>query len=178
MVLCLGVVVLGTSFTMVGLENLSAQLPDRRKVPEWIRTLEDPKASAAAKIEAAKDLGRLGMVRANDSKPGIPALLKLAENDKDKGVRRAALEALGQIALEADKVVPVLRKILVDDKEDYSIRAGAATGLGYMGADARDVIGDLRRIAGEFKGKDLPKEQQALSRAAGEALKRINPGKK
>jgi hypothetical protein len=179
MLLGLGCLTLTVGFALVGITDLVGQIPDRRKVPEWIATLKDPKAGSSAKIEAAKDLGRLGMVRASDSKPAIPILLDIMAKDKDAPLRIQAAVSLGQIASEAETVVPALVKLLNDDKEPFNIRAGAATGLGYMGNDAKEAVSDLRSIQQKYKTKDKDKRaEMALSKAAGDALKKINPKKK
>jgi hypothetical protein len=152
--------------------------PDRRKVPDYIDTFKNPKSGAGKRIDAAKDLGRIGQVRSSDAKPAVPYLMEALEKDSDSGVRRASAEALGQINLESEKVVPILIRILKEDKEPITVRTGAAIGLGSYGEEAKDAIGDLRKVASEFKGKDQPKDKQALSKAAGDALKKITPGKK
>jgi HEAT repeat protein len=178
LVLSSGCLALVMGFTWLGLNDLSAEIPDRKEVPNWIAALKDPKAGSSRRVEAAKDLGRLGQVRAADAKPAIPTLLNVLAKDKDQTVRRASAEALGMIASEPETVVPALMKILNDDKENLSVRTGAATALGSMQNEARSAVSDLRKIATEFKGKDKPKDQQQLARAAQDALKKINPKKK
>lgn len=164
---------------LAGLSDSGAQTPKKEKVPEYIEALKNKGAGAAKRAQAAQDLGALGQVSAPPARPAIPVLLEILKDEKDDAsVRRAAAEALGRIASEAETVVPALVAVLNNDKESLGLRTAAANGLGYMGAEAKGAAGDLRKIASEFKGKDQPKDKQALGKAAAGALKQINPKKK
>jgi HEAT repeat protein len=86
--------------------------------------------------ELIKDFG-------NMETNGASAILALIgwTKDKDSWVRGGAIEALGEIGLEPEKVIPVLRKALNDP--DDLVRRDAGSALGEFGKKAKDALPDL-----------------------------------
>lgn len=165
MLLCLGCF-------LVGLAELGAEVPKKEDVPKFIETLEKGK-NTGARVAAAKDLGHLGQVMAPAARPALPTLLKIVNNDKqDSAVREACAEALGKIGGDPEQIVSSLTKIISNEKENKGVRLGAIRGLSYLGSEAKSAVSELRKIA-----RDKDKDKQ-LARAAGDAAKNIEGGKK
>ena len=155
-------------------------------LPNLVRTLRSK--SAADRLRAAKNLGRLGWL----ARDAMPALV-VALNDEDGKVREAAAQAVGQMGPEAlptlssmlgheDKYVrrhavwamgklgplarpalPVLCAALKDC--DPRTGSGAAQALGNMGADAAEAVAAL---AEAMRGTNI-----VLCRLASKALSQI-----
>lgn len=72
----------------------------------------------------------------------LPDMIK-ALQDKDIGVRRAVLQAIGECEVLAAPAVPNLIRALED--EDQGVRWNAATALSRIGPEAKDAVPALRR---------------------------------
>ena len=155
-------------------------------LPDLIRALRS--RSAADRLRAARDLGRLGWL----VREALPALIH-AVDDEDAKVREAAAHAVGQMGPEAlpalvgmfahdDKYVrrnavwalgklgPLARPALDDlctalKDGDPRTASGAAQALGNMGTDAADAIPEL---AAAMRGTNI-----VLCRLAAKALSQI-----
>ena len=75
--------------------------PRREDMPKYIQTIKSSSASLKAKTEAIDMIGKRGAVNAKDVDDAVEPLRTLARKDKDAGVRKAAVNALGNIAPEA-----------------------------------------------------------------------------
>lgn len=84
-----------------------------KKTQELIKDLKDK--NPKVRIGAAEDLGRLASVKLADAKSALPAL-RAAQKDADPGVRKAVLEALGQIE-EPKSYTPLLIDTLKKEKD-------------------------------------------------------------
>ncbi len=116
-------------------------------VPVLIQALQDEKISVRWAAEA---LGEIGA-------PAVPALIQALPN-KNRWVRRAAAEALGEIG--DPQAVPALVQALRDEDED--VRREAAWALGKIGASAVPALVQA-----------LQDEDRWVRRAAAEALGKI-----
>lgn len=67
----------------------AGQIGRQEAVPELLRALDD--RSGTVRVEAAAALGFLGAT------PAVPALTRLVEQERERGLRLAAIEALGRI---------------------------------------------------------------------------------
>lgn len=139
---------------------------DAIKYTNDLKTSKDPKVKA----NAITELGKLGQIQKSLASEAAPYMIKALE-DKDNDVRKAAAKAVGMIDPEPKEVVPGLVKILNEDKVT-DIRIAAAQGLAAMGTNAKDALPDLRKVV---KAED---KKSKLSKAAGDAIKVIQPKKK
>jgi HEAT repeat protein len=139
---------------------------EAKKYTESLKKGKDAKA----KTEALQELGKLAQIQKSLVADALPDIYK-ALDDKDAGVRAAAAHTLGQCDEPADKAVPLLVKILKDDKSDDA-KVGAAKGLAAMGPGAKSALADLNAVA---KSSD---KKSNLFKAAKQAVKSINASSK
>jgi HEAT repeat protein len=101
-------------------------------------------------------------------KPGIPKVVE-GLDDKDAGVRAAAVLAVGQIGPEDSE--PVIKKLaeLLKDKED-KVKENAVKALGSFGAKAEGAVKALREAK---KENGDPKSK--FSKDVDAAIKTIKP---
>jgi hypothetical protein len=133
----------------------------KEDVPKLIKELKS--GSVKARIAAADDLGHLGAIRADYTRPAVPVLLEVVARDTDAKVRAAAAKAIGRMAADPKDAVPVLTEALKDKAP--AVRIAAATALGQLGPDAKDALPALKEAT---KDKD-----KNLIRAANEAIRNI-----
>ena len=79
-------------------------------------------------------MGLLG----NFSRPAIPALFHTVKTDEEINVRIVATDALSQIRVEPQLVVPLLEIPLSD--ADFAVRCAAVRALETFGADAQQAV--------------------------------------
>jgi HEAT repeat protein len=142
----------------------ASDISDAKKYTEDLKKSKDAKVRAIALTE----LGKLAVIQKTLVSDALPDIYKSLE-DKDANVRAAAATCLGQCDEPTDKVLPLLMKILKDDKED-AVKIGAAKGLGSMGPDAKPAVKALQEIVAADK-------KSALGKAAQNAVKAINQKK-
>jgi HEAT repeat protein len=107
--------------------------------------------------ETAGVLGSRGLVRFDtnataeqlqklyaDSEIAIPALITACA-DPDEFVRTKAAIALGLLGQKPQLVIPVLVKMLAEDKSSWRVPSAAATALGRFGVDAVPAIPELQQ---------------------------------
>jgi HEAT repeat protein len=82
----------------------------RPAVPDLLDVLQDKGQLAPVREKAARSLGKLGG-QAKDAIQPLTALLR----DPDKGIRRAAADALGQLGPDAVVAAPKLRELVASD---------------------------------------------------------------
>lgn len=163
---CLAAVALfnGLLYLTVRQEAIAASdIADARKYTDDLKKAKDSKVRMVALLE----LGKLAVVQKSLVNDALPDIYKSLE-DKDAGIRAAAATCLGQCDEPADKAIPVLLKLLKDDKED-AVKIGAARGLAAMGPAAKEAVSTLQDYASDKKS--------ALGKAAKDAIKAIK-GKK
>lgn len=120
------------------------------------------------RTSAAREVGRIGAIRAADAKEAVPVLLNMIKKDKDAAPRKAAIDALGRIDPDPKETVPVLLDALRD--KDAGVRQAAATALGQFPSEAPDIIPVLR---------DTEKDKNKMvERAAKMSLKNLREQKK
>jgi HEAT repeat protein len=154
----------GLLYLTVRQEAIAASdIADAKKYTEDLKKAKDSKV----RIIALQELGKLAVVQKSLVTDALPDIYKSIE-DKDAGVRAAAATCLGQCDEPTEKALPVLMKLLKDDKED-SVKIGAAKGLASMGSAAKEAVPTLQDYASDKKS--------ALGKAAKDALKAIK-GKK
>lgn len=129
------------------LEAQAGPAQDAARYRTELKTAKDAKT----KIEALNGLGKLAAIMKAYVEAALPDIYKSLE-DGDAGVRAAAAQALGACDEPANKVMPLLLKMLKDDKED-SVKVGVAKGLASMGPSAKEAIPLLRTIADDKKSK-------------------------
>ena len=155
-------------FVSVGFLIAGGGQPKREDMPKYIKTLSNQSASPKAKTEAADMIAKRGAINAKDVEGAVEPLKTLAQKDKDAGVRKSAIHAIGSIAPDASETVPLLIDILKNDASQDVKFATVAT-LGRYGPDAKSALPAIRDF-----GKGLDKKQQQPIRAATQA---INGGK-
>jgi HEAT repeat protein len=150
-------------FTLTGaltLSGLEAGVPKKIDVGKMIGLLKNSKV-AKERVEAAEAIGNRGAIRASEVENAIEPLMEALKADTDATVRGAAAKALGQIAPDADKTVPLLTEAL-DDKAT-GVKLSAMQALAAYGPAAKAALPKLREIA---KNKDDKKLSQAAANAA------------
>jgi hypothetical protein len=150
-----GLLVLSFGFVFAG-----GGAPRKEDMPKYIKTIKNPGAPAKVKTEAIEMIGKRGAVNSRDVDDAIEPLKALAQKDKDAGVRKAAVSALGSIAPDASATVPILIQVLKSDKSQ-DVKLASVTALGRYGPEAKSALPAIR----EF-GKSLDKKQQQPIRAA------------
>jgi len=118
---------------------------DAKKYTEDLKKGKDAKV----KIAALQELGKLAVIQKNLVADALPDIYKALE-DKDAGIRAAAALCLGRCDEPTDKAVPLLVKMLKEDKED-SVKIGAANGLASIGPAAKAALPALGELAGDKK---------------------------
>lgn len=134
---------------------------DAKKYTEDLKRGKDTKT----RVTALKELGRLGAIQKSLVADALPEIYK-ALDDKDAKIRAAAATCIGQVDEPTDKIVPLLTKMLKEDKEE-SVKIGAAMGLGSIGPNAKSAVPALREIQ---KSAD---KKSDVGKAAQKALKAI-----
>lgn len=157
-----------TALMLVGLICASALVHDAW-ADDITSLLKDLKSkNAGTRIAAAREVGRIGAVRAADAKEAVPVLLNMVKKDKEANSRKAAIDALGRIDPDAKETVPVLLDALRD--KDAGVRQSAATALGQFPSEAPEIIPMLR---------DTEKDKNKMvERAAKMSLKNLREQKK
>jgi HEAT repeat protein len=122
------------------------------------------------KVTALEELGKLAAVQKSLVTDALPDIYK-ALDDKDAKIRAAAATCLGQCDEPIDKAVPLLMKMLKNDKEDESVRIGAARGLASIGPSAKEALPTLNMLVKADK-------KSQLGKAAIQAAKAIKGEKK
>jgi HEAT repeat protein len=124
--------------------------------------------NATVRAAAAREVGRLGAVRASDVKEAIPLLLNIIKKDQETSTRKAAIEALGRIDPDPKETVPVLLSALKD--KNAPVRQAAAEALGQFPSEATDIVPVLKETE-----KD---KNKMVERAAKMSLKNLREQKK
>ncbi len=134
---------------------------DARRYTEELKKSKDAKA----KVTALQELGKLASIQKGLVADALPDIYK-ALDDKDASIRAAAAHCIGQCDEPADKVVPLLTKLLKDDK-DNGVKMGAARGLASMGSEAKAALPALRELAADKKSPVGKVAVQAVKAIAG-----------
>jgi HEAT repeat protein len=140
--------------------------PKKEDLPKFIKTLTSS-PSPKDRAQAADDIGYLGAIRASYIEGAIDPLLKALKNDKDAAVRTACAKAVGGVAINADKCVPVLVDALKDS--NILVKIAAAQALGQFGPEAKEALPALMELV---KMKDS-KDDKKVSQVAAAATKSI-----
>ena len=145
----------------------SADIPKPTDVPPLINQLKTGPAKTRA--DAAKELGRIGQVKASYIKEAIPHLLRLAKEDKDDNGRKEAMIALGSANPDPDKVVPVMIEGL--KAKNDQVKIAAAQALGNLGSEASEALPELRKVQEEFNklSMDEKKKKRPVMQAVNQA---------
>jgi HEAT repeat protein len=150
----------------------SADIPKPSDVPPLIKQLTNSNSPAKMRAEAAKELGRIGQIKASYVKDAIPILLKAAK-DKNDDVRRESLVALGFSNPDAEQAVPVLVEGLKSSNEQ--VQVAAAEALGYLGGEASEALPELRQLQRDLNGLSMEekKKKRNAMRAVQQAIQSI-----
>ncbi|HEV8060165.1 MAG TPA: HEAT repeat domain-containing protein [Gemmataceae bacterium] len=158
-----------TAFVLLGLMCLCSVVSYASVVDDVADVLKELKSkNAGVRASAAKEVGRLGAVRASDVKDAIPLLLNIIKKDQETSTRKAAIEALGRIDPDPKETVPVLLEALKD--KNAPVRQAAAEALGQFPSEASGIIPVLKESE-----KD---KNKMVERAAKMALKNLREQKK
>jgi HEAT repeat protein len=142
--------------------------PKKEDVPKYLRMLTNS-SSVKDRALAAEMLGRRGAIKASDVADAMEPLKGALRYDKELSVRKAAAEALGNIGVDAQNVVPLLTDALKDKNKD--LKLASITALAQFGGEAKDALPALRELAKETTDK-------MLSKTARSAIKAISGKKK
>lgn len=142
------------------------------KKEDAAKHLSDLKAGKDAKsqVYALEELAKIGQIQKSAIKDAVPEMMKALES-KDATVRAAAAKSVGMIDPDPKEVIPILVKMMTEDK-DEAVKMGAIAGLGQMGENAKDAVKDLRKVVADEDKKSK------LGKAAQQALKVIVVKKK
>jgi hypothetical protein len=138
-------------------------VPKPSDIPPLIKKLESDNAKDRA--AALKEIGSIGLVKSAYVKQAIPAVLAAAKDAKEKDVRLAALQTLGQISPTPEQAVPVFNEALKSDDEQLQI--AALQGLTYFGVKAKGALPEVQRIQDELRklDKDEAKKKRGLQKS-------------
>jgi hypothetical protein len=151
----------------LGFAGLVLAAPAEEEAKKYAADLKHK--DAKVRLEAAKELGRLGGAKKSLVEPYLSDIMS-AMKDKDEKVRGEAAKTLG-IADPQDKkaAVKAIADLLKDEKSETA-RAGQETGLGELGAMAgedaeakkmaRDALLEARK-----KYADSKREQKVIQAA-------------
>lgn len=141
-----------------------AGVPRREDIPKYINLLTKG-GTGKERANAAEMIGKRGALSVKDVTEAIEPLKTALQKDKDATVRAASARALGAIATEAEKTVPLLVDALKDMSEEVKFASiGALARYGPAAKSANKALNELR----------AKKDEKKLSMAAGNALKTIN----
>lgn len=160
---------LGALVLSCGVLQAGGRVPLKQDIPKYIKQLKSS-TSAKERAQAADMIGRRGQVVAADVKTAIDPLLKTLKDDSSTEVRQAAATALGNIATQADTVVPVLISSLKDSSMEVNLAVVRA--LAGFGAEARSAVQPLRAFAKD-KVKDKKKDRN-IAMTVNLAIKQIS----
>lgn len=152
-------VVLSVNFVLAG-----GTAPKKEDIPKYVKTLESTSAKAGDKRTAADMIAKRGQINAKDVEDAITPLQKLAQKDKDAGVRKSAIHALGSIAPDDKETIPLLVKILKSDSAQ-DVKFESVYALARFGPRAKDALPAIRDFA-----KGLDKKQAKSVKAAHAAI--------
>src|SRR6516162_3347463 len=103
-------------FLLGSMSLLAAPTKEEKDVDKYSKMLKTGK-KPEEKVNALKELCRLGQIQVSLTKPIVPEIIK-ALDDKDEKVRAEAATTIGHIEPENKKeVIEKLRKMLKDEKE-------------------------------------------------------------
>jgi HEAT repeat protein len=109
---------------------------NRTSFDALVKELENE--DAGVRSQAATALGTLGKTAAKQA--GVATALTKALFDKELEVRLAAIQALPRLGPDC---VPVLLKLLKNEKEDLSVRIQVARAAGLLGKDGKPFVDEL-----------------------------------
>lgn len=160
----LAAVALFNSVLYLSLRPEEAAASDESDAERYTKDLKKGK-DAKVKVTALLELGKLASVRKSLVTPALPDIYKALE-DKDASIRAAAAQCLGSCDEPSDKTVPLLVKMLKEEKED-SVKIGVAKGLASIGSDAKSALPTLREIANDKASKVSGTAKMAVKAIAG-----------
>jgi len=155
-------------FVATALVLAGGSTPRREDIPKYLQMLTKS-AIAKDRALAAEMIGRRGSVSRKDVVDAIEPLKLALAKDGDAKVRAASARALGAIAADADKIVPLLIEALADKSDD--VKFSTITALSQYGGRARPATKALAKIANN-------KDEKKMSMAARNAMKSINAKEK
>jgi HEAT repeat protein len=141
------------------------------EIPKLIEQLKDKNKDR--RLVAIAKLGKRGELRSADVAGAVSTLCEMATNDSDDLVREWSARALGMILLEPEKVVPLLGKIVEEDK-NLTVRRTAAAALGTFGPASKPALGALReaQALGQAADKEFQEAQRNKTKVPNEAVRR------
>ena len=158
-----------TAFVLLGLISFTAVVDDALADDDLTTLLKELKSkNAGVRASAAREIGRLGAVRAADAKEAIPLLLNIVKKDLEASTRKAAMEALARIDPDPKETVPVLLEALKD--KNATVRQAAAEALGQFPSESQEIVPVLKETE-----KD---KNKMVERAAKMSLKNLREQKK
>ncbi|HEV3007062.1 MAG TPA: HEAT repeat domain-containing protein, partial [Pirellulales bacterium] len=121
---------------------------------------------------------------------GVPTLVDLLGNDRDRQGRKVAFEVIAAIGPAASDAIPTLLDILEkapdDGREEPPLRRMAAAALGNIGPQAKAALpalrrfrnsakssADAQRVEAKRRGDNPPKIDQTDYFSAAQAIKKI-----
>jgi HEAT repeat protein len=158
-----------SAFVLLGMIGSTAVVVAARTDDDMTALLKELKSkNAGVRAAAAREVGRLGAIRASDAKEAIPLLLNIVKKDTESSTRKAAMEALARIDPDPKETVPVLLDALKD--KNAAVRQAAAEALGQFPGQSQEIIPVLKETE-----KD---KNKMVERAAKMSLKNLREQKK
>ncbi len=153
--LALGVILFG------GITILAAPTKEQEEVAKNIKKLKTSK-DAKGKVEALKELGRLGAIQVLLTRPIVPEIVRMLD-DKDGSVRGEAAHTLGKIEPEdKEKIVEKMAKMVKEEKEE-AVRMNVIQGLAAMGSDAKAAIPAIKEMMDKADKKQKKMYKTAIN---------------
>ena len=145
----------GSMLTMLAVSFVIAggAIPRKEDMPKYIKTISSTSASAKDKTTAANAIAKRGEINIKDVEGALEPLKNLAQTDKDDSVRKAAVHAIGALAAEPEETVPVLIKVLKNDKSQ-GVKFETVNALARFGPKAKSALPAINDFNGTLEKKD------------------------
>ena len=142
----------------------------KEDVPKYINMLTKAQ-DASTRAAGAEMLGKRGSIQVNDVKDAIPLLQKSATKDIDSKVRRAAVDALGEIATDPEGSVPILTEAMKD--KALEVQLAAIASLGAYGPEARSALTELKNFQKTWTDKKDDKQFKNIMKLVSDTRNKI-----
>jgi hypothetical protein len=145
----------------------------KKKIEDLLKELDSK--TAATKISALDEVGKLSAVRLPYAQKALPQIREMLAKDTDPKVRIAALAALGLIESETKDYVPNMLKYFKEDK-DFTVQGAALAQLGAYQQEAASAVNPLKEKLKELREAGKDQDPGGIRSGILNALFQINQG--
>ncbi len=161
-------------FAILAVDGVEAasKAAEAKKAIADLAAAKEPSAKAAA----LEQIGKIAQVQKSLATPAMSDIRK-AMTDASPVVRKAAATAYGRCDPDPKEGVPLLVKMLKDEKNE-EVKIGIAQGLAAMGPGAKDAMPAIREQMKIERAKAKDGKQTKLQRELGNTGRAIAERKK